>query len=206
MFVSMEGIDGSGKTTVAKMLVERLSARGANARYFKTPGQTPIGAHLREMLLNPDVRLARLVPFFLFTADHIQTVAECGLVDGPEDNQIASCDRYTDSAMVYQGMAGDIGIREGQILESVLEELLPDPDVTVLFQVKYETAQKRLKTEEFGKKDRYEDADRVKWESWQRAYLSLPDKYPDRKFVVVEVDNLTAEQVVDKLMVELFFV
>lgn len=204
MFVTFEGIDGSGKTTVAKMLVERLAAKGANAKYFKTPGQTKIGADLREMVLNPDNNLAPDAPFFLFVADMLQVNHECGLADGPEDNLIAICDRYKDSTLVYQVMCANRSPFEKYLMSQTLNEFVPDPDVTVLFEVKYETAQKRLKTQEFGKKDRFEDADRVKWENRQRAYMDLPERFPERKFVTIDVNELTAEQVVDKLLDELF--
>jgi len=204
MFVTFEGIDGSGKTTVAKLLVERLVAKGANAKYFKAPGHTDIGAGIRKMLLNPDNNLAPNAQFFLFVADVLQLNHECRLDDGPEDNLIAICDRYKDSTMVYQVLCTNRSPFERYLLSSTLSEFVPDPDVTVLFSVKYETAQTRLHTGEFGKKDRFEDADRVKWESRQRAYMSLPERFPERKFVVIDVNELTAEEVVDKLLDELF--
>jgi dTMP kinase len=140
MFITFEGVDGSGKTTQARLLAERLRAEGREVVDTREPGGTPLGESIRELLLSGD-RVAPWTETALFAAARAQLVDEVirpALVRGAD----VVCDRYIDSSLAYQGLARGLGV------ERVLElNLLATggllPDRTFLLLLPLEQAQVR---------------------------------------------------------------
>jgi thymidylate kinase len=102
MFITLEGIEGSGKTTLARALAARLEERGRSCLITREPGGSRLGKELRSLLLRSDSVVNPTAELFLFLADraqHVQDVVRPALAEG----RIVLCDRFVDSTLVYQG-------------------------------------------------------------------------------------------------------
>ncbi len=142
MFITFEGIDGSGKSTHAKRLYEHLSNIFGNERVLITrePGGWSGGSQLRDILLHSNWR--PWSEFFLFMADrceHVEEQIKPALAKG----QIVICERYTDSTLAYQGWGKGLLLEEMERLFSLLD--FPLPDLTIWLDISVDTAMKRIK-------------------------------------------------------------
>jgi len=131
MFVTFEGVDGSGKSTQARLLADRLRAEGRDVVLTREPGGTALGEEIRRLLLHGE-NVAPWAEAALFAAARAQLVDEVirpALARGAD----VVCDRYLDSSLAYQGMARGLGIE--RVLELNLlatSGLLPDRTFLVL--------------------------------------------------------------------------
>ena len=141
-FIVVEGIDGSGKSTVAARVADELARRGRRVLRTREPGGTPLSEKIRALLL--DAKNSEMVPFtelFLYMASRAQLVDEVirpSLRDGID----VVCDRYYYSTAAYQGAAGRVGI---PIVLAVAEKIakFEKPDLVALLDVDPAVAQKR---------------------------------------------------------------
>lgn len=143
LFITLEGPDGSGKTTQAALLVERLKAAGHDALPTREPGGGgPVSVRIREMLLHGGemADATELLLFFAARAEHVATLIRPAVGAG----RVVVCDRYTDSTLAYQG-AG-LGVSTDDIL--ALHRIATGdlwPDLTLLLDVPPETGLQRQK-------------------------------------------------------------
>src|SRR5438132_4329216 len=125
MFVTFEGVDGSGKTTQAELLAAHLSGQGGEVVATREPGGTPLGERVRELLLDgePVSPWTEAALFAAARAELVERVIRPALERGAD----IVCDRYVDSSLAYQGIARGLGVDE--VLElnlAVVGGLLPD--------------------------------------------------------------------------------
>ncbi len=173
MFVTFEGVDGSGKSTQARLLEEHLSALGREVVATREPGGTELGERVRELVLNGP-QMAAWAEAALFAASRAEHVAE---VIRPALDRGADvvCDRYVDSSLAYQGIARGLGL--DRVLElnlTVLEGLLPDR--TFVLAVDAAAAAGRQE----GAPDRIEREGEGFQAEVGRAYEQLAERFPER--------------------------
>jgi dTMP kinase len=140
MFVTFEGVDGSGKTTQTRLLAEHLRAEGRDVVETREPGGTPLGEHIRDLLLQSE-SVAPWAETTLFAAARAQLVADVirpALARGAD----VVCDRYIDSSLAYQGLARGLGVDRVLELNLVVTGGLL-PDQTFLIDIPVEEAARR---------------------------------------------------------------
>jgi dTMP kinase len=143
-FITLEGLDGSGKTTQIKRLAAWLKNRGHATTVTRQPGGTETGDRIREVLL--DARLGRLAPMAemaLMFADRAQAIAEV-IRPGLEAGGIVLCDRFTDSTEAYQGGGREIGSEVVLELHRLICGNL-QPDLTLLLLPGFDASLKRAR-------------------------------------------------------------
>ena len=173
MFVTFEGVDGSGKTTQVKLLAEELRSEGRDVVATREPGGTALGARIRELILHGD-EVAPWAEAALFAAARAQLVDEVirpALARGAD----VICDRYIDSSLAYQGLARGLGV------ERVLElNLLATggllPDRTFFLFVPLDEAARRRS----GDVDRLEREGEEFVATVERAYRELAEVFAER--------------------------
>ncbi len=173
LFITFEGVEGSGKTTQAELLGEALSAR--NAVVVREPGGTELGERMREVLLFGGMQIDAEAEMYLFMAARGQLIAEV-IRPGLEAGQVVIADRYHDSTLAYQG--------GGRGLVTTWPPSFPKPDVTFLLELPVEGG--RLRQIVAGKKaDRLESEASDFHERVAFAYSKLATAEPNR-FVRVD--------------------
>lgn len=202
MFITLEGIEGSGKTTQIGRLVEYLENRGLECITTRQPGGTPIGETIRSILLDPSNRdldpMAELLLYMADRAQHINAFIKPCLNAG----QVVVCDRYFDATLVYQGFARGLDIELIQKLHRLLFEDLK-PDVTLLLdlapQVGLGRAWEQLNQgQRSGHESRFEAEAIVFHEAVRAGYLELARLEPDRIQIIDAAQ--TEDQVHDAMI------
>lgn len=188
MFITLEGIEGSGKTTQIGRLAEFLENKGIGCVTTRQPGGTLIGENIRSILLDPaNSALAPLAELLLYMADraqHIHELIRPALMNG----KTVVCDRYFDATLVYQGFARGLSIRLIKQLHQLLFDDLK-PDVTLLLdlspQLGLERAWQQLNNgQRSGDESRFEAEALAFHEKVRAGYLELARLEPDRFRIV----------------------
>ena len=157
-FVSVEGIDGCGKTTQIRLLVDRLAAMGLPTQLAQEPGGTAVGRRIRSALL--DTRnhgIEPMVELLLFFASRAQNLAEV-IHPALDAGHVVVCDRFTDASVAYQGYGRGLGFDAVQQLSEIACGDL-QPDLTLWLDIEPAAALERVGERESGRsagKDRME--------------------------------------------------
>ncbi|MEW6184152.1 MAG: dTMP kinase [Thermodesulfobacteriota bacterium] len=206
MFITFEGIEGSGKTTQIKKLKRVLQARGIPSLITREPGATRIGLQIRAVLLNPkNKNLAPLAELFLYLADRCQHVNE-KILPALAQGQWVISDRFWDATTVYQGLARGLNIRLlGSLRPQVLGPLWPektfllDLPVSIGLGRAWERINHSPKSQ---KETRFEKEARTFHEKIRQGYLLLARREPGR--ITVINGTLPAEEIHQQIIKRLF--
>ena len=174
-FITLEGVDGAGKSTHVAWIAERLRARGHAVLVTREPGGTPLAERLRELVLTePMDPIAETMLLFAARADHVQHVIDPTLRAGTW----VLCDRFTDATFAYQGGGKGVAAELIAHLAQVSHDGLL-PDRTLVFDCPYEVSRERLK--QTGRvPDRFERENREFFERVRQEYLGLARSDPER--------------------------
>lgn len=180
-FITFEGIDGSGKSTQARLLASYLETRGAIVELTREPGGSPGAEEIRRLLVEGDPdRWSAETEILLFTAarrDHLEKT----ILPALERGATVICDRFADSTRVYQGAARS-GLRN--LVDRLHTELIGrDPDVTFVIDMPPEAALSRGLARQSGE-DRFEDMGLGFQEKLRQGFLGLARKEPVRCRVI----------------------
>ncbi len=205
MFITFEGIEGSGKTTQIHKIADFFNNAGFKTVTTREPGDTEIGKKIRSILLDPENKeMSSLCELFLYVADRAQHLHEI-IWPALKNDKIVLCDRFIDSTIVYQGKARGL---ETEIIErihgisaGIVQNL--KPDLTVLFDLNPETGLKRTFTalemgQRSGNEVRFELESLKFHKKVRRGYLELASKEKER-FLVIDA-SLEPDQVFHKII------
>lgn len=173
-FITLEGIDGAGKSTHLPWLEQRLRAAGAEVVVSREPGGTALGEQLREVLLHQAMHLeTEALLMFAARREHLDKVIQPAL----ERGAWVISDRFSDASFAYQG--GGRGLPESK-LEQLEHWVHPDlqPDLTLLFDVSWELSRQRLAAN--ASLDRFEQERQDFFQRVRRAYLARAAQHPKR--------------------------
>ena len=142
LFVSLEGLDGTGKTTQAAMLVESVRASGREVVAVREPGGTAVGERVRGLLLDPEAEIAPWTEALLYAAARAQLVHDV-IRPALARGAVVVADRFVDSSLAYQGIARGLGV---DLVQAVNEAATGGlyPDRTVLLELPEQDALARL--------------------------------------------------------------
>lgn len=180
-FISLEGVEGAGKSTQMKRIRRWLEAQGHEVVETREPGGTPIAEMIRDVVLHGDhpemSPHTELLLIFAARAQHVHELIRPAL----EAGKTVLCDRFTDASYAYQG--GGRGIPEQDI--AALEQMAQGnlrPDLTLLLDIS--PREGLLRADGRGSEDRFETESLAFLERAREAYLSRAQKYPERYAVV----------------------
>jgi dTMP kinase len=139
VFISLEGIDGSGKTTQARLLARAL---GQDVALMREPGGTETGERIRELLKDPTLELDPMAELLLFCVARAELVAQV-IAPARERGRDVVCDRFSDSSVAYQGVARGLGVeRVEEICDLATDGVWPD--LTILLRISPGRAAERI--------------------------------------------------------------
>ena len=185
MFITLEGIEGAGKSTAMAFIKQRFESAGKKVIITREPGGTDLGEQIRVLLLDaqsvPMSAESELLLMFAARAEHLEKLIKPALASG----HIILCDRFTDATYAYQG--GGRGVSGGRIaqLESWVQGELR-PDLTLLFDVSTKIGRDRAGQR--GRPDRFEQEDGAFFERVRKTYLDAAQREP-RRIRVINADQ-----------------
>jgi dTMP kinase len=186
LFITFEGMDGSGKTTQMHRLAARLRALGRTVLETAEPGGTPIGMKIRRILLDAaNQELSPTTEVLLYFASRSQNVDEW-IGSALDRGEIVLADRFTDSSLVYQGCGRDLGVDTILALEGIACRGLK-PDLTLLVDIDAETSLARARARNLAQphcETRMDDQSLDFHRKVYQAYHALAAREPERVKVV----------------------
>ena len=174
-FITLEGIEGSGKTSSIKSITNLLDEKGISYVVTREPGGSSIGSELRSILLDPQTKISSEVELMLMLADRKDHVEQVILPNLKTGNWVIS-DRFMDSSFAYQGGGRKL---DTKMIDSFSRNLnLPIPNLTLLFDVPVEISLSRVKAR--GELDRFEQEEIDFHNRIREAYLELAEQNVNR--------------------------
>jgi dTMP kinase len=184
LFVTFEGGEGAGKTTLIERLEKYFLSQGRSVLRTREPGGTPLGEEIRKILLHhkgPLSPYAELALFLASRAQHVQEVIRPAI----ERGEIVLCDRFNDSSVAYQGMARGLGMQEVAQVADFLSEGLK-PDLTLYLDIDPKEGLRRAGNARA--QDRIESETLAFHTKIREAYLEIARKEPKR-FVLLDASK-----------------
>ena len=191
MFITFEGIEGSGKSSLIAQLKKYFKSSKLEAFFSKEPGGTDLGKEIRKILLNPKYSFDPTSELLLLLADraeHVQKIIRPNL----QKNKLIFCDRYLDSTLAYQGSGRNL---DKKIIREMFKALdFPIPDLTILLDVPVQIGLSRARKR--NKLDRFEKEDLNFHENVRRSYLDLAKN--DSARIVLFDSSISEEELFKK--------
>jgi dTMP kinase len=185
LFITVEGVEGAGKSTNLSLIVECLEQSGIEVVCTREPGGTPFAESVRELLLAPRDEnvdeVTELLLMFAARSQHLNALIRPSIASG----KWVVCDRFTDATYAYQGGGRELGFD----LVAKLEDLVQGdfrPDRTFYLDVPLEQGMQRVA--ERGEKDRFELEQSRFFERVRNAYLSMVEREPER-FILIDASQ-----------------
>lgn len=183
MFISFEGIDGSGKSTIAKLVDEQLKKEGYQTVLTREPGGVKIAEDIRAIILDKNnTNLDDHTEALLFAAARRQHLKE-RILPALKENKIVLCDRFVDSSLAYQGGGKHLGVNEVYNINIFATDNLL-PDLTLLFDMDPQEALKRIDKNKEREVNRLDLEKLSFYETTRNTFLDLAKKYPTRIKIV----------------------
>ena len=201
-FITLEGIEGSGKTSSLKSITDLLDKKNISYVVTREPGGSSIGKELRAILLDPETEISPEVELMLMLSDRKDHVEKIILPNLEKGNWVVS-DRFMDSSIAYQGGGRQLGKK---LIISVAEYLnLPQPDLTLLFDLPVETSLSRVKAR--GELDRFEKEELEFHKRIRNTYLDLAKNNSNRIKIIDSSQKIESmlnnvKQAIEKLFNE----
>lgn len=183
LFVTIEGPEGSGKTSAMQIVKARLESEGHSVVMTREPGGTKISEQIRNVILDPDnTEMDPRTEALLYAASRRQHLVE-KIWPSLQEGKIVFCDRYLDSSLAYQGVARGLGVDRILEVNSYATEGT-FPDLTVLFDIDPVLGLERINRNKDREVNRL-DMEKVSFHNQVRSgYLELSRRFPERYFVV----------------------
>ncbi|WP_010291184.1 dTMP kinase [Kurthia massiliensis] len=183
LFITFEGPEGAGKTTVLRLIVERLRAQGVDVVSTREPGGSIIAEKIRNVILDKthtemDGRTEALL-YAAARSQHFAETVEPALKEG----KVVLCDRFIDSSLAYQGVGRGLGVDK---VKKINEFAIGDrmPDVTILFSLAPAIGLARIQANAGREVNRLDKEGLAFHESVHAAYLTLAERFPERIRVI----------------------
>ena len=184
MFITLEGSEGVGKSTLIEHLKKYFLNNNIDFIFTKEPGATKEGQALRKILLDKTIKLEPLSETFLLLADRLEHVRKI-IKPALEKNKNVLSDRYLDSTYAYQGAGRKI---DKDKLDQLIKPLkFPEPDLTIYLDLPVEEGIKRAKGRD--KLDRFEEEEIDFFERIRNSYLDLAKENSHRIFIIDAAQN-----------------
>ncbi len=194
IFISFEGIEGTGKTTQARLLSERLVEKGYEVILTQEPGGTVIGNRIREILLLPEHKeMSYMTELLLYNAARAQHLSE-KIIPALNEGKVVITDRFTDSTVAYQGYGRGIDISLVMSIDSIATGGIK-PHLTILFDLDVEVGLKRNRG--INKVDRLELEDIEFHKKVREGYLHISEK--DRERIRIVDASMPVEKISEKV-------
>ncbi len=183
-FISFEGPEGAGKTTVISVVSDRLKEQGKEVVLTREPGGIKISEAIREIILdNNHTQMDAKTEALLYAAARRQHLVE-KVIPGLERGAIVLCDRFIDSSLAYQGYARELGMEEVlKINQFAIENTMPD--LTIFFDIDPAEGLARIAKNDQREQNRLDNESLRFHESVYKGYQKLIQLYPER---IIEVD------------------
>ena len=196
LFITLEGVDGAGKTTHIHFIEDYFRTRGLPFYMTREPGGTDLGEKLRLLLLHEEMdALTETMLMFAARCEHIETIIKPKLAQGIT----VVSDRFTDATYAYQAGGKGVDARSIDVLKSLVQKDL-DPDLTFLFDVPVEISIERLK--DTRTMDKFEREEPSFHQTIRNAYLDLAQSFPQRFHVLNGTHAIEAIQDEIKLILD----
>lgn len=189
MFITFEGPDGSGKSTVIKAVYERLINDGYSVILTREPGGTPIAEKIRDVILdNSNTALDARTEALLYAASRRQHLVE-KIWPAIKEGKIVLCDRFLDSSLAYQGKGRKLGI-ENILNVNLFATENTYPDLTLFFNISPEEGLKRVSKDKKRVADRLDNENANFHQEVYNGFLKVNSMYKDRIQVVDATKSL----------------